>query len=538
MIRASVCIGTRNKAACLARTLASIRAQRVPFSYEVIVADDGSNDDTLAVCDRYGAIHLYLPNLRYRNPGFARNAAYRAARGEVIIAQSDDVMHRSSDTIQRLVELLKPGEMVFPAVYNMVQVAGTDDWIECDTPFHVYGGPRRERPFFFLGSLWRSDVYAIGGNDEEFVEPCWDDNWFADLLIKNRGLKPRYYDHPVGWHQSHNFPDNSHSFEPKSRDLYKRKVENAQATGKWENSGGPWVIRQETGNIPKRISFFWGGPRLSWLRYMTLASFRRWNPDWEIRLFRPPQCKPPQWQSYEKEDPNAGPNYLSHLADIGVEVHEWPLPFADLTATHASDLFQWEILARDGGFYSDMDILFVRPMELYEDVRTLDALFCLSRGYMTIGFFGSTPGCKLFGEIAAAAYRGFDPARYQSAGAETIYAMCGFGPGWGGIPSVGCQCLQRLRERHPDLSVGELPACTVYPFDWEQVGKVFSECFPVPEMTVGIHWFGANPESQKMNTILAEANYLDHPCTLTEAIRRVLCPQSLANQRVCGTIVA
>jgi glycosyltransferase involved in cell wall biosynthesis len=522
MIRASVCIGTRNKATYLARTLASIRAQRVPFSYEILVADDGSTDATGKVCDEYDAIRLYLPNPRYRNPGFARNAAYRAARGEVIIAQSDDVMHRSPDTVQKLVELLKPGEMVFATVLNMKQVTGDGNWIRCDTPFHVYSGPERGKPFFFLGSLWRSDVYAIGGNDEQFVEPCWDDNWFADMLIKGKGIVPQYHPYPIGWHQSHEFPESSHDCEHKSRDLYKRKVADAELKHRWENIGGPWTLYPETGNIPKRISFFWGGPRLSWLRYLTLASFRRWNPDWEIRLFRPPACNPPVWKSYEQEDSSVGPNYLERLGEIDVEVLEWKLPFEGLTATHASDLFQWEILARDGGFYSDMDILYVRPMKLYDDVRTLDAVFCLSRGYMTIGFLGSTPGCQVFGDIAAEAFRGFDAKRYQSAGAETIYGVCGFGDEWGGVASVGCQSLQRLRVKYSSLRVGELPSRTVYPFDWREVGRIFSECHPVPAMAVGIHWFGANPDSQTWNARLTEAAWRDYHNTFTEALKGIL----------------
>ena len=37
--------------------------------------------------------------------------------------------------------------------------------------------------------------------------------------------------------------------------------------------------------IPKRIFFYWGGSDMSWMRYMTLYSFRKMNPDWEVILY-------------------------------------------------------------------------------------------------------------------------------------------------------------------------------------------------------------------------------------------------------------
>jgi hypothetical protein len=40
--------------------------------------------------------------------------------------------------------------------------------------------------------------------------------------------------------------------------------------------------------IPKRMSFFWAGGPMSWLRYLTLASFRHLNPNWEMRIYHCP----------------------------------------------------------------------------------------------------------------------------------------------------------------------------------------------------------------------------------------------------------
>jgi glycosyltransferase involved in cell wall biosynthesis len=231
----SIVIASRNHAALLNNTLASIRSQSPPFGYELIVVDDGSTDETSEVCGRYDIKYVRLESECYRNPCFARNVACRIARGRVLICQSDDVIHRTPDAIERLVMDLHEGEFLIATVYNWDPV--TDRFL---TP-RQYTGLENQRPFFFLGSVWRKDLYAVGGNDEEFVRPAFDDDWLADCLIHGRGLKPRYLPNVVGYHQNHPRPANLARLVVSSERLYRQKVKLAQA-GKipYCASSGPW----------------------------------------------------------------------------------------------------------------------------------------------------------------------------------------------------------------------------------------------------------------------------------------------------------
>ena len=234
MLEASICLSTFNKPHLLPLTLKSIFAQHPPFEFEVIVVDDGSTGVAVReICEKFPVrYHRIERESVFRNPCVARNVAYKLAVADVIISQSDEVVHKAPDCIERLVRDLEPGHMLFAHVLcenKHGHVSG------------VYTGPSRQAPFFFLGSLFREDLYAIGGNDEEFIIcPAWEDKWFADCLMRGRGLRPVFTTHIVGHHLYHEYCTTPETEGP-SRDLYRRKCLAAMAGEiPWCASGGPW----------------------------------------------------------------------------------------------------------------------------------------------------------------------------------------------------------------------------------------------------------------------------------------------------------
>lgn len=218
----SVCLATYNKAPILARVLQSIQRTWTDAAIELVVVDDGSTDDTPAVA-RAAHVDTYLrtDHRGYRNPATARNLAYSHATGDLIVAQSDDVVHITTDAVARLADAVRatPKTAVLASVYN----------VRDGEVVNTYVARRRPRPFFFLGAVWASDLRAIGGCDEEFTAPGYDDNWFADCLRHGRGLTFRFVDDVIGHHQDHARPANLKALVAPSRRLYQRKVAAAQA---------------------------------------------------------------------------------------------------------------------------------------------------------------------------------------------------------------------------------------------------------------------------------------------------------------------
>jgi glycosyltransferase involved in cell wall biosynthesis len=89
----SVVIPTRNRSALLRLTLAALARQTVASSdYEVIVAVDGSTDDTSdAVNGASGTCSLRRIDLPWSGRAIARNRGAAAARGEILLFLDDDM---------------------------------------------------------------------------------------------------------------------------------------------------------------------------------------------------------------------------------------------------------------------------------------------------------------------------------------------------------------------------------------------------------------------------------------------------------------
>lgn len=247
-MKCSVCLSTYDRPQVLHRTLESIGRQEPPFEFEVIVVDDGSpGEGTRNIIER---MHSWVQYIRidrepgYRNPGVARNVAYRAARGEVVIAQSDDVVHTNPNTIQQLVEALTPGYFVLATVINVDERGNPCcdlDGAGYGDKMTVYVSPKRKRPLFFLGALYRSDLYAVGGNDEEFIKPSREDVWFALCLTKGLGLIPVYLSDVTGHHQRHRHTQDYAGIR-ESDELFSRKLQLAsQGLASYTSSGGSWL---------------------------------------------------------------------------------------------------------------------------------------------------------------------------------------------------------------------------------------------------------------------------------------------------------
>lgn len=235
-VKVSVVMSTFCKLEPLKRTLESIIRQRPPFKYEVIVVDDGTpGEGVWSLCAKLASHGHLVRSIRldhptYRNPGIARNVGMKAAFGEILVLQSDEVVHASLDVLEKLCNI-REGTFNIATVWDAKVTDSSFQKID------LYTGVKNARPLFFLGAIRRKHVYAIGGNCEEFTEPGYEDDWFSKCLVQGLGLEPVFLDDAVGFHQAH---PRKELFEEYTRmqEIYLRKLNAAmQGNGAW--MGGP-----------------------------------------------------------------------------------------------------------------------------------------------------------------------------------------------------------------------------------------------------------------------------------------------------------
>lgn len=241
-MKASICLATHNKPILLKRSLDSIFAQLPGFDFEVIVVMDGSDEPTkevLRTSDHMPNLKTHwIPNGTYRNPCFARNIASKMACGDIIIHQSDDVVHGDTLTIRKLVDRITPSNMVVATVWNTE--------FPSMQRLEQYTGSERQFGAFFLGGVTRKNFYEVAGNCEEFNEPGFDDNWLCESFTKGLGLELVFASDIIGLHQHHPRPPLD-VWYGNMKALFERKCALARSTGNprdWMGAAAPWPYEE------------------------------------------------------------------------------------------------------------------------------------------------------------------------------------------------------------------------------------------------------------------------------------------------------
>jgi glycosyltransferase involved in cell wall biosynthesis len=177
---------------------------------EIIVVDDGSMDQTLAVAKRYESANVKVMRQENQGAASARNTALREAQGDFLqYLDADDLL--SADKIQEQISLLRESPehlSVSSAVYfldgedpdsGLKERSGavdTDDPVTWLTEFLGPDGPFGTVPC----GAWltpRSVAERAGPWDDSTRSPDDDGEYFARVVLASRGIRAskagRYY---------------------------------------------------------------------------------------------------------------------------------------------------------------------------------------------------------------------------------------------------------------------------------------------------------------------------------------------------------
>lgn len=212
--RLSVIVPTFRRPALLAQCLSALAAQDAPSSsFEVVVVDDGSGDNTAEVLRRY---ENELPTLTWRSqstnrgPAAARNEAVRLASSELLLFIDDDIVASPSlvRTHLRLHQSMSDqhGALGYVDWLPSLHVTPFMRWLDSTTFQFAYQElspgplPHAADAFYTCNLSMRRRLFdAVGGFDERFPYPAYEDTELACRLA-DKGFTLDYRPEALAWH--------------------------------------------------------------------------------------------------------------------------------------------------------------------------------------------------------------------------------------------------------------------------------------------------------------------------------------------------
>lgn len=267
--------------------------------------------------------------------------------------------------------------------------------------------------------------------------------------------------------------------------------------------------------IPKIAYFYWGGETLSYLRYLTLATFKKYNPNWNVVLYVPKKLqKEISWISSEQKNTAASEDYFSWLEKLNIKVISFDMESIglsnSLSEVHKSDYLRWHLLGTVGGVWSDMDIIYFQSIDKIMEGRQL--VVCFQRGlkhqFWSIGFLGSSSNNAFYRRMFEEAKKRTDSYRYQYVGSILMRQVHG-----SYVSTVN---------NFPQYRINNIPTHVVYPVMAHQISALYSKpnLEYIKKDTVGVHWYAGHKQSGEYIGLLNHKTVSKYNNLLTWAIRR------------------
>ncbi|GAB4279834.1 MAG: glycosyltransferase [Candidatus Rifleibacteriota bacterium] len=193
-MKASIVIPVYNSGKNLTRLLESLCNQDADFSFEVVLADDGSDEDYQSLLDRFRQkLKIrYVKGKQNKGPATARNMGIKEAKGEIVVFTDSDCKPNRT-WLRKMVEPFSdPSVSGVKGAYSTLQ----SDWfaqlaqIEFLERYELLESqPDIDFIDTYSGAYRRKDLLAVGGFDTTFSAA---DNEDVDLAFKIKKLGGKF----------------------------------------------------------------------------------------------------------------------------------------------------------------------------------------------------------------------------------------------------------------------------------------------------------------------------------------------------------
>ncbi len=252
--------------------------------------------------------------------------------------------------------------------------------------------------------------------------------------------------------------------------------------------------------IPKTLFLYWGNEKLSFLRYLTVYSFRKYNKDWKIKIYIPSKLtKSNTWSTGEQVDDYVGQDYFDELKELDVEIIKFDMSTIgfsnDLPEVHKSDVLRYWLLYNYGGVYSDFDIIYFKPLNISNDINTM---LCFNSLQFSVGLIGGSKGNKFYKKLFNLS-KDVNDKEYQSFGNALWYGSM-----------------------IPEDNVWDIPMSLIYNYDLFKMDEIFDKGVKnFPENSIGCHWYAGTLMASEWENKIMHSNYDNYDIMLCSIIKEV-----------------
>ena len=242
---------------------------------------------------------------------------------------------------------------------------------------------------------------------------------------------------------------------------------------------GDWHL-----SVPKIAHFYWGGGKLLYMRYLSIKTFIKYNPDWQVIFWYP-------------KEPFTGRSWYTDMypakireeicKDYLPEVMKITSPMAvdfkslgarkNLAEVHKNDFIRVNAMYLYGGLWSDMDIIYFKSVNELEvnkpENKDKQVFVCIASYGHSTGFNMATAESEFFMHLRDNLNRCYQSTNYQC---------------WG--PDMWNRYFKTLAHIKGGAEIG---MDAVYAHDCHHVGELLKESTPrFTEHSIGCHWYGGN----------------------------------------------
>lgn len=209
-MKVSLILASYKRPHLLDLTLRSIAKQVVSYPLQIVVVNDGVEDETKTICNSFPSLdikyvfsgHRNANGDLYRVAGFANNIGVKQSDGDIIIVSCAEVLQLNNVIDILVTPLLKqkkfittPRFMWFDDDGEYTKRLAQKTYLSTNNLWTKYFTNKEpELPWFgtkgiysvnmpYCMGMWRHAYTNMGGYDEDFIGNACDDNDFVDRLV-------------------------------------------------------------------------------------------------------------------------------------------------------------------------------------------------------------------------------------------------------------------------------------------------------------------------------------------------------------------